>query len=108
MEFPYSSTLSHARENIILAAAFELNHLYQVCPASLQFSDALGLFKSVDGHLVLLNGLAYKAIDRLTPSHHHESLQCDLEENPIDLPELAAVLNRPISDCLQVFQRKQA
>lgn len=107
MQFPYSSTTRNARDNLILAAALELNHLYQLSSASPQLSRGLSLFKGDDGILELLNQIAYRAISKETPDHHAEWLRDELEQEPIDLHELNAVLSRPIGDGLEVFQRKQ-
>ncbi|MBF4211034.1 hypothetical protein EI533_25320 [Pseudomonas donghuensis] len=107
MEFPYEYTTRNARDNIILIAARDLDHLRRIVSPVAHLAGALGLYAGKEGTLKLINSLAYQAIDHAIHANHADFLKENLEEEPIDLPELVAVLSRPISDVLKVLDREQ-
>ncbi|MFV0927229.1 hypothetical protein [Pseudomonas palmensis] len=108
MEFPFEYTSRNARDNVILAAVLQLNHLRRIVSPLTRLAGALGLYEDNEGTLELINNLAYKAIDHSVHERHAEFLRENLQEEPIDLTELIAVLSRPIGEVLQVLKREQA
>ncbi|MDE4539322.1 hypothetical protein GIB19_19125 [Pseudomonas sp. ITEM 17296] len=108
MEFPYEYTARNARDNIILTAARDLDHLRRIALPVANLSGVIGLYSEEEGTLKLINSLAYQAIERAAHASHAEFLRKNLEEEPIDLPELVSVLSRPIGDVLKVLDRDLA
>ncbi|WP_019471943.1 MULTISPECIES: hypothetical protein [Pseudomonas] len=104
MKFPYEYMTRNARDNIILTVAQDLDRLRTIVSPVISLANALGLYDE-EGTLKLINSLAYHAIERAAHATHAEYLRENLDEEPIGMPELIAVLNRPIGDVLQVITR---
>jgi hypothetical protein len=108
MSFPQNNPLVDYRGNLILAAALELDSLKRLSMASPWLDAALAPLKGQNIFLGLLNEFAYNAIKEVVPGVIAKSVQQELMDAPIDLPEFKAVLAREIGAKLQVLQREQA
>ncbi|WP_274644783.1 hypothetical protein [Pseudomonas serbica] len=102
MKFPQNNPFIDYRNNLILAALVEIDHLNRLSTASRSLSNALAPFKEPEGFLSLVNELAYNAISHSVPEMVADQVQEELEEMPITQPELDAVLNKPIGSALQI------
>lgn len=105
MRFHQNSPFMDYRDNLILAALVEIDHLERLRASSFSLSNALDSFREPEVLLDLVNQLAYNAIDRLVPEMIAKMVQEELEEMPIDTGELDAVLKKPIGSALQMFLR---
>lgn len=106
MRFAQNNPLIDYRKNLILTAALEVESLHRLASSSAELTVALASLRDQETLLRVLNQFAYKAIDQLVPEFIAEHAQQHLVELPISLNELKAVLNRPISDGLQIFERE--
>jgi hypothetical protein len=102
MKFPQNNPFIDYRDNLILAALVEIDHLNRLSAASRSLSNTLAPFKAPEGFLGLVNELAYNAINHSVPEMIANQVQEELEEMPITQSELDALLNRPIGSALQI------
>ncbi|MDC7817463.1 MULTISPECIES: hypothetical protein [Pseudomonas] len=103
MNFYQSTPFSGYRENLILTALVDIDHLKRLSLASRSLSRALSPFEEPEGFLSLVNQLAYSAIARVGPEFIAKSIQEELEDMPISTEELDALLKRPIGSVLQML-----
>lgn len=103
MKFHQNTPFSGYRDNLILSALVEVDHLKRLSSASLSLSKAISPFKEPEGFIDLVNQLAYNAIGHVVPEFFAESVQEELEDMPISTDELDAVLRRPIGSILQML-----
>lgn len=108
MRFQQNNPQHDYRENLILSAALEIDCLQRLSSASVRLARALSPFSNHDGLLGLLNDLAYNAIDRLVPEIIAESVQQELQDDPINMSELIEVLAKPLGTGLQILKCEQA
>jgi hypothetical protein len=108
MNFKQASVMVDYRDNLILAAALELDSLYKLCFKSTEVYQALPLLRDENALLRVLNEYAYRAIDRIVPNLIAVLVKEEMQESPIDLEELNRVLARPIGDALKAFKREKA
>lgn len=107
MKFHQNTPFSGYRENLILTALVDIDHLKRISLASRSLSRALSLFEEPEDFLNLVNQLAYNAIGRVVPEFVAESVQEELEDMPISTEELDAILKRPIGSALQMLYSQQ-
>lgn len=103
MRFHQNSPFMDYRDNLILAALVEIDHLERLRASSFSLSSALDSLRKPEVLLDVVNELAYNAIDRLVPEMIAKMVQEELEEMPIDAKELDAVLQKPIGSALQML-----
>jgi hypothetical protein len=107
MKFEQNNPLVDYRENLILAAAIEIDRLQTLRSSSSSLSEVLAPLGDQEALIRLLNEFAYHAINQLVPDVIAKVVEQELIEMPITLAELEAVLARPISSALKVLQRKR-
>lgn len=108
MRFLQSTPFSGYRDNLILSALVEVDHLKRLSAASRSLSNALAPFKEPEGFLRLVNQLAFNAISHVVPEFIAESVQEELIDIPISTDELDAVLKMPIGSALQMIHSQHA
>lgn len=103
MKFLQNNPLVDFRNNLILSALVEIDHLERLSRASMSLSRALEPFREPEALLELVNQFAYKAIDHVVPDFIADSVREEFEDMPIDAEEVEAVLNKPIGSALHML-----
>lgn len=108
MKFLQNNPFTGYRDNLILTALVEIDHLKRLSSSSMSLSKALSPFKEPEGFVDLVNQFAYHAIDRQVPEVFAESVEEELQDMPISADEIEEILKRPIGSALQMLVRQHA